>query len=120
DSAQSGGDIAAAGFVVPAVASMASSTAAKHVVKAGETLSGIARRYRLSVAELSAQNGIRNGKIRAGQLLSVGAPVRGGAGADRPRTAKGTPARRTTGNARPATRKDAANPAPRIVDAAND
>src|SRR5690606_27842060 len=50
DSAQSGGDIAAAGFVVPAVASMASSTAAKHVVKAGETLSGIARRYRLSVA----------------------------------------------------------------------
>ncbi|MPZ44215.1 MAG: LysM peptidoglycan-binding domain-containing protein [Betaproteobacteria bacterium] len=74
---QAGSDIAAAGFAAPVVAPVAGPAAvavqaAKHVVKAGETLAGIARRYRLSVAQLAATNGIRNGKIRAGQSLNLG------------------------------------------------
>jgi len=73
---QAGGDIAAAGFAAPVLAQVAGSAAAaahaaKHVVKAGETLAGIARRYRLSVNELAAKNGIRNGKIRTGQSLDL-------------------------------------------------
>jgi membrane-bound lytic murein transglycosylase D len=73
---QSGGDIAAAGFAAPVVAPVAgpaaaAAQAAKHVVKAGETLAGIAQRYRLNVAQLAARNGIRNGKIRAGQTLTL-------------------------------------------------
>jgi membrane-bound lytic murein transglycosylase D len=74
---QAGGDIAAAGFAVPVFApvagpAVAAAQVAKHVVKAGETLAGIARRYRLSVAQLAATNGIRNGKIRVGQSLTLG------------------------------------------------
>ncbi|MGH8665011.1 MAG: transglycosylase SLT domain-containing protein [Burkholderiales bacterium] len=73
---QADGDISAAGFAAPVVASVAgpaavAAQAAKHVVKAGETLAGIARHYRLSVAQLAAMNGIRNGKIRAGQSLDL-------------------------------------------------
>lgn len=72
-----GGDIAAAGFAASVVAPVVgpaavAAQAAKHVVKAGETLAGIARRYQLSVAQLAAANGIRNGKIRAGQSLDLG------------------------------------------------
>lgn len=41
-----------------------------HVVKSGETLSGIANKYRLTVAQLSALNGITNPHmIRLGQKL---------------------------------------------------
>ena len=41
-----------------------------HVVKSGETLSGIAAKYKLSVAKLSALNGITNpNMIRPGQKL---------------------------------------------------
>jgi membrane-bound lytic murein transglycosylase D len=74
--AQAGGDITAAGFAAPVLAHVAgpaaaAAHAAKHVVKAGETLAGIARRYRLNVNQLAAKNGIRNGRIRAGQSLDV-------------------------------------------------
>ena len=77
---RSGGDIAAAGFAAPVVAPVAgpaaaAAQAARHVVKAGETLGGIARRYRLSVSQLAARNGIRNGRIRAGQSLELGEQV---------------------------------------------
>jgi len=72
-----GGDISAAGFAAPAPAVReptvaASAAAATHVVRAGETLSSIAQRYRLSVAQLATRNGIRNGRVLAGQTLTIG------------------------------------------------
>jgi LysM repeat protein len=74
---QAGGDVADAGFathmIAPvAVTAAAAAHAAKHVVRAGETLASIAQRYRVSVAQLAARNGIRNGKILAGQSLQIG------------------------------------------------
>jgi membrane-bound lytic murein transglycosylase D len=91
---QAGGDIAAAGFAMPVFApvtgpAVAAAQVAKHVVKAGETLAGIARRYRLSVAQLAAANGIRNGKIRAGQSLDLGVPNRQASAGHKASPAKG-------------------------------
>ena len=48
-----------------------------HRVGRGETLGGIAKRYRVSQKTLVALNGIKNGKLRAGQTLKV--PNDGGA-----------------------------------------
>jgi len=42
-----------------------------HRVKRGETLSTIAQRYKMSVAELKRINNLRNNKIRVGQKLLV-------------------------------------------------
>lgn len=42
-----------------------------HRVRRGETLGGIARRYRVSVAQLRGWNGLRSNSIRAGQLLRL-------------------------------------------------
>jgi membrane-bound lytic murein transglycosylase D len=47
-----------------------------HVVKRGETLSGIAEKYGVSQAKLRGWNGLdRAGHIRAGQRLKVGPPA---------------------------------------------
>ncbi|MBX2870640.1 MAG: LysM peptidoglycan-binding domain-containing protein [Saprospiraceae bacterium] len=43
-----------------------------HKVRSGETLSGIARKYRCSVRQLQRWNGIRGSLIRVGQRLVVG------------------------------------------------
>jgi membrane-bound lytic murein transglycosylase D len=42
-----------------------------HRVRRGETLGGIARRYRVSVSQLRGWNGLRSNTIRAGQLLRL-------------------------------------------------
>jgi membrane-bound lytic murein transglycosylase D len=42
-----------------------------HKVRSGETLGGIARKYRVSVSNLKAWNGLRGTTIRAGQKLRV-------------------------------------------------
>jgi membrane-bound lytic murein transglycosylase D len=48
-----------------------------HVVRRGETLSGIARRYGISQAKLREWNGLNQaGHIRAGQKLRLSAPAR--------------------------------------------
>ncbi len=52
-----------------AVSTSAGSTV--HVVRRGETLSGIAKRYGTSVANLRSLNGIRGSRINAGQKLVV-------------------------------------------------
>ncbi len=49
-----------------------------HVVRAGETLAGVARRYGLSVEQIVAANGITRGVIYAGQRLLL-SPVATGA-----------------------------------------
>jgi N-acetylmuramoyl-L-alanine amidase len=48
----------------------------QHIIRPGETLSVIADRYRLSVAELRAVNDLPNDRIFAGQVLQI--PSRGG------------------------------------------
>ncbi len=55
--------------------STASATSRTHLVKRGETLSGISRRYGVSQANLRAWNGLdRAGHIRIGQRLRLTAP----------------------------------------------
>lgn len=49
----------------------AGGSAAVHVVRRGETLGGIARRYGLTEARLRALNGMRGSRISAGQKLVV-------------------------------------------------
>jgi membrane-bound lytic murein transglycosylase D len=47
-----------------------------HVVKRGETLGGIARRYGLSEARLRSMNGLRGSRLLAGQTLQVRSTAR--------------------------------------------
>jgi N-acetylmuramoyl-L-alanine amidase/LysM repeat protein len=56
-----------------------------HVVRAGETLSGIALRYGLATADLARWNGIAQaGRILVGQSLRLSPPAGGGTGASGP------------------------------------
>ena len=57
-----------------------------HTVRKGETLGGIATRYRISVAKLKAWNNLSSNNIRAGQKLKVG----GSAGAPKAKKAATT------------------------------
>jgi membrane-bound lytic murein transglycosylase D len=52
-------------------------------VRRGETLSGIARRHGLSVAQLKAMNGLRSGNVQAGRVLVVRRPSRAAVAAAR-------------------------------------
>jgi LysM repeat protein len=61
-----------------------------HVVRAGETLSGIALRYGLATADLARWNGIAQaGRILVGQSLRLSPPASGGTGASGPAGAGG-------------------------------
>jgi murein endopeptidase len=53
--------------------------AIKHKVKPGETLGGVAKKYRTSVAQLQKLNKLKSTSIRAGQELDVsrGVPLKG-------------------------------------------
>ncbi len=64
-----------------------------HVVRAGESLSVIGRRYGVSVARLKSLNGLRSDRIKAGQRLSVQG---GTATAARSTSTASTPAARAT------------------------
>jgi membrane-bound lytic murein transglycosylase D len=69
-------------------------TGRTHRVQRGETLGGIARRYRVSVSQLRGWNNLRpNGMIRAGQLLRVGGagPARSPKAATRSTSASAPP-----------------------------
>jgi len=48
----------------------------RHIIRPGETLSVIANRYQMTVAELQAVNDLPNDRIFAGQVLQI--PLRGG------------------------------------------
>lgn len=68
----------AAGLVCTLALTVVPARAEPHVVKKGETLGGIARRYACKLGELKAANDLRGDGIRAGQKLvipeSCGAP----------------------------------------------
>lgn len=69
---KSAGDIAAAGFAIPLVPDKHVNTSTiKYVVKSGESLWRIARRFGVRVAQLAKQIGIRNGRLLAGQTLTI-------------------------------------------------
>ena len=59
------------------VASVTTESSAVHKVRRGETLSGIAKRYRASVTDLKRWNGLRSSMVMIGQTLKV-APVPAG------------------------------------------
>ncbi|MBB5351750.1 LysM repeat protein [Haloferula luteola] len=56
-----------------------SGRAREYVVRPGDTLSGIAKRYGVSVAQIKRDNGLRSDMLRIGQKLSI----KGGSGAKR-------------------------------------
>lgn len=64
-------------LTIPGSSSPAASAAPRvHVVRSGDTLSAIARRYGVSVASIARANGISNpNRIVVGQRLSVGGAV---------------------------------------------
>jgi len=108
-SSANGSDIAAAGFTTASMREPAVvASAATHVVRPGETLAGIAQRYRMSVAQLATRNGIRNGRLLAGQTLTIGEvsartarpaeSVQTASAAKPARAAKAAPARRVAQN----------------------
>jgi N-acetylmuramoyl-L-alanine amidase len=43
----------------------------RHVIARGETLSGIAERYRVSTSSLRRSNSLKNDVIRTGQVLKI-------------------------------------------------
>lgn len=43
----------------------------RHTVKRGDTLSGLARRYKTTISKIQAANGIRGSVIRLGQTLKI-------------------------------------------------
>ncbi|HEB66436.1 MAG TPA: LysM peptidoglycan-binding domain-containing protein, partial [Gammaproteobacteria bacterium] len=46
-------------------------TPRKHVITRGETLSGIAARYRVSVRALRRHNGLRSDRIKPGDVIRI-------------------------------------------------
>lgn len=53
------------------VMAMAPPTVSEHTISRGETLSGIAARYRVSLARLREANNLRNDTIQVGQVLVI-------------------------------------------------
>jgi membrane-bound lytic murein transglycosylase D len=86
--------------------STSSRTAMLHVVKSGETLSGVAKKYHTTSAALMKANGLRRALIFPGQSLVVGGSKKTGRPAKV--TATKTPAGKSTGK-RPAKARSAAN-----------
>lgn len=59
-------------LVIQASASSRPSATREYVVNSGDTLSGIAKRHRVSLPSLKAENGLEEGDIiRAGQVLAI-------------------------------------------------
>lgn len=63
-------DTAPAGTLV-AVNKLKGNTKQTHVIASGDTLSDIAKRYKVSVAHIRNSNNLRSNKIRIGQKLSI-------------------------------------------------
>lgn len=61
-------------LAIPGMAVAAVTQIMEHQTVRGETLSGIAQRYRVSLSSLRAVNGLRNDVIHVGQVLKIPAP----------------------------------------------
>ncbi|MCE9519386.1 MAG: LysM peptidoglycan-binding domain-containing protein [Verrucomicrobia bacterium] len=48
-----------------------STTSTRYVVKKGDTLEKIARRYGISVSKLKSANGLKSGVVRTGRTLKI-------------------------------------------------
>lgn len=68
---------AAKNKTTPSQTSKKQSAPASHKVKSGENLSGIAKKYGVTVAALKKANGMTSDNLRAGQTLKI--PAKGGA-----------------------------------------
>lgn len=58
-------------LVIPAATAGMPVTTAEHTIARGETLSGIAEQYRISLARLREANNLRSDTIRVGQVLVI-------------------------------------------------
>lgn len=58
-------------LVIPAATSGMPVAAAEHTIARGETLSGIAERYRVSLSRLREANNLQSDTIRVGQVLII-------------------------------------------------
>ncbi|MBA4137664.1 MAG: peptidoglycan-binding protein [Opitutus sp.] len=63
--------LAVAGLAAGGIPALAAPRPRAHTVQAGDTLSEIAARYDVSLAELKRRNGLRNDVIRPGQRLTL-------------------------------------------------
>jgi len=101
-------------FVLPSLLPVyAQDRAIVHVVVAGDTLSSIARRYNVTVADLMARNNIRNADmIRPGQRIVIPVVVR--PTPTRTPTPAVQPSRTPTHNTASPTRRVTATPTPTI------
>jgi N-acetylmuramoyl-L-alanine amidase len=58
-------------LVIPTASSGMPVVTAEHTIARGETLSGIAERYRVSLSRLREANNLRSDTIRVGQVLVI-------------------------------------------------
>ena len=63
--------ITVAAAAVPPRAMTAATAVRRHVVRRGDTLSGVASRYRVSLSSLRAANSLRSDLVRVGQRLRI-------------------------------------------------
>lgn len=63
--------IADHGQIAIATAITTLSSTIKHTVKSGDTISSLAKRYNLSTQQLMSMNGLKSGKLKLGQALTV-------------------------------------------------
>ncbi|MGB4247347.1 MAG: LysM peptidoglycan-binding domain-containing protein, partial [Pseudohongiellaceae bacterium] len=61
-------------LIIPGLATEVVPQIMEHQTARGETLSGIAERYRVSLSSLRAANDLRNDVIHVGQVLKIPAP----------------------------------------------
>jgi len=59
---------------IPGGFSLPETVEVQHKAERGDTLSGIAARYRVSLSSLRAANDLRNDVIHVGQVLTIPAP----------------------------------------------
>jgi membrane-bound lytic murein transglycosylase D len=85
-----------------------------HVVRRGETLGGIARRYGLRESQLKAMNGLRGTRILAGQTLQVRKSTAAGSSRKKVTSAKAksqkSNVKKSVGKARSAKKKATSKP----------
>jgi N-acetylmuramoyl-L-alanine amidase len=63
--------ITVAAAAVPGRVTTSAAASRRHVVRHGDTLSGVASRYRVSLSSLRAANRLRSDIVRVGQRLRI-------------------------------------------------